>query len=123
MKASLVVLSDPDGGEEALGRVFNALAAAKDLAERGDDVTVVFQGTGTRWPALLAAVDHPLHGLYSAVAPQVAGASQACAAFFGATAGATSAGVALVAEHNIDGVGGLPSLGAALADGRSVITF
>ena len=32
MKTAIVVLSDPqDGGEEALGRLFNALAVAYDL--------------------------------------------------------------------------------------------
>jgi len=39
-KAAVVVLSDPKSGsqEEALGRVFNALAAAYDFKQRGDDV-------------------------------------------------------------------------------------
>ena len=31
MKTALVVLSDPAGGEDSLGRVFNALAAAEGL--------------------------------------------------------------------------------------------
>jgi hypothetical protein len=50
-KAAIVVLSDPKSGsqEEALGRVFNALAAAYDFKQRGDDVSVLFQGAGTRW--------------------------------------------------------------------------
>jgi len=30
-KATIIVLSDPDGGEEPLGRLFNALAAAYDF--------------------------------------------------------------------------------------------
>ena len=32
MKTALVVLSDPAGGEDSLGRVFSALAAAKDFS-------------------------------------------------------------------------------------------
>ena len=49
-KALILVLSDPKtGSEEALGRLFNALAAAYDFKQNGDDVTVLFNGTGTRW--------------------------------------------------------------------------
>ena len=33
-KTAIVVLSDPNGGEEALGRVFNALAAAYDFKQK-----------------------------------------------------------------------------------------
>ena len=48
---AIVVLSDPEGGgEEALGRLFNALAAAYDFRVAGDAVQVLFQGAGTRWP-------------------------------------------------------------------------
>ena len=53
MKTAIVVLSDPSGGEEALGRVFNALAAAYDFRQRGHAVEVLFQGTGTRWVSAL----------------------------------------------------------------------
>ena len=50
MKAAIIVLSDPkSGSDEALGRLFNALACAYDFKQRGDDVTLLFQGTATRW--------------------------------------------------------------------------
>jgi hypothetical protein len=50
-RAAIVVLSDPGSGsqQEALGRVFNALAAAYDFKQRGDDVSVLFQGAGRFW--------------------------------------------------------------------------
>ena len=48
-KTAIVVLSDPNGGEEALGRVFNALAAAYDFKQKHQDVQLLFQGAGTRW--------------------------------------------------------------------------
>jgi hypothetical protein len=122
-KTALVVLSDPAGGEEALGRVFNALAAAKDFSDRGEEVTVLFQGAGTRWAGVLADPDHPLHGLYTAVQSTISGASDACATFFGARDGVEAAGLAFVAENEIPGVGGLPSLGKLSADGYAVLTF
>ena len=41
MKAAIIVLSDPKpGSEEALGRLFNGLAAAYDFKSKGDDVTI-----------------------------------------------------------------------------------
>jgi hypothetical protein len=123
MKTAIVVLADPSGGDEALGRAFNALAAAKDFAEQGQAVTVLFQGAGTRWSRVLADSTHPLHSLYTAVRPHVAGASDACATFFGAREDVTSAGLDFVAHHQIDGVGGLPSLAALTADGWAVVTF
>lgn len=122
-KAAVVVLSDPNGGEEALGRAFNALAAAKDFRDQGGEVLVLFQGAGTRWADLLADDGHPLHALYTTVRGDVAGASDACATFFGARDGVARAGLDLVAENQIDGVGGLPSLAGLAAEGFAVLTF
>jgi len=123
MKTAVVVLSDPSGGDEALGRVFNALAVARDHGGRGDDVVVLFQGAGTRWASVLADEAHPIHGLYEAVRPSIMGASESCATFFGALDGVAAAGLDLIAENDIPGVGGLPSLATLSADGYSVLTF
>jgi hypothetical protein len=85
LKAAIVVLSDPKSGsqEEALGRVFNALAAAYDFKQRGDDVSVLFQGAGTRWIGQLSQADHPAHALYKEVEDTIAGVSCGCADVFG----------------------------------------
>jgi hypothetical protein len=64
MRTAVIVLSDPKGGEEALGRVFNALAATYELKARNQDVELVFQGTGTRWTGVLTQADHPAHALF-----------------------------------------------------------
>lgn len=62
MKNAIIVMSDPKtGSEEALGRVFNALAAAYDYKQAGDEVTLIFQGAGTRWAGELVKIDHPAH--------------------------------------------------------------
>src|SRR4029079_743792 len=70
-KTAIVVLSDPRAGEEALGRLFNALAATYDFKQKDQDVQLIFQGTGTRWAGLLTKTDHPAHTLYKAVADKV----------------------------------------------------
>ena len=60
MKAAIVILSDPKNGlEESAGRAFNALSAAYDFKWQGEDVTILFQGAGTRWIDELTEADHP----------------------------------------------------------------
>jgi hypothetical protein len=122
-RTAIVVLSDPRGGEEALGRLFNALAATYDFKQKQHDVQLIFQGTGTRWTGLLTKADHPLHALYKAVEDKVAGASLACSVFFGAREDAEANGFSLIANNPVPGTEGLPSLAAYAADGYRVVTF
>lgn len=124
MKAAIVVLSDPkDGSEEALGRVFNALAAAYDFSRAGDEVRVYFQGAGTRWVGELAKPAHPAHALYTAVKDNVAGVSCGCTDVFGAAEGVASSGLDLIKENMVPGTSGLPSLQKLVRGGYSVLTF
>ncbi|HKW47073.1 MAG TPA: hypothetical protein VJN70_06495 [Gemmatimonadaceae bacterium] len=119
---TIIVLSDPANGEEAFGRVFNALAAAFDIKRRNRPVQIVFQGTGTRWPGVLAKPEHPAHGLYEAVADTVAGASGGCAAVFGASEGLRQQGMPTIVDNPVPGTPGLPSLAEYTAAGP-VLTF
>lgn len=124
MKAALVILSDPKAGsEEALGRVFNALAVAYDFKQRGEEVTILFQGAGTRWVGELTKPDHLAHDLFERVLDTVAGVSGGCADVFGATEDAQKSGFDLIKENPVPGTVGLPSLGRLIADGYTVITF
>jgi len=123
MKTAIVVLSDPKAGEEALGRLFNALAAAYDFKTRNEEVQLVFQGTGTRWAGLLTAEDHPAHALYKAVEDKIAGVSCGCADVFGARESAEKSGFDLITTNAVPGTTGLPSLAKYAADGYAVMTF
>jgi len=124
MKTAIVVMSDPkSGSEEALGRVFNALALASECKDKGDDVAVVFNGAGTRWPDELVKLSHPAHSLYEAVRDVVSGASFACAEVFGATESVLSSGVPIVKDHKLAGTAGLLSLRRYLTEGWSVMIF
>ena len=124
MKAAIIILSDPkSGSEEALGRVFNALAAAYDFKQKGDEVTVLFQGAGTRWPAELSKNDHPVHALFEEVRDTIAGASKACADVFGASEEVAASGFDLISENPVPGTAGLPSVQALLTQGYTVLTF
>lgn len=121
---AVVVLSDPAGGsEEALGRVFNALAVVHDAQSRGDRVELLFQGAGTRWPGVLADAEHPAHALYEAVKPSLAGVSCGCADVFGAGDEVDALGLVRIKDNAIPGTSGLPSLIDKVRAGWSVVTF
>lgn len=123
MKTAIVILSDPKAGEDALGRAFNGLAAAYDYKQNGDDVTVLFQGAGTRWIAELGNADHPAHGLFEAVKDTVAGVSCGCADVFGATDDIEKSAFDFVRDNDIPGTKGLPSLRKLASDGYTVLSF
>ncbi len=124
MKAAIIVLSGPkSGSEEALGRVFNALAAAYDFKQKGDEVTVLFQGAGTRWLGELSKDDHPAHALFEEVRDTVAGASSGCADVFGAREAVVASGFDLISENPVPGTSGLPSIQALVTQGNTVLTF
>jgi hypothetical protein len=122
-KTAIVVLSDPQGGEEALGRLFNALAAAYDFKQQHQDVQLIFQGTGTRWAAVVTNPAHPAHALYKAVEDTVAGVSAGCAAVFGAQDDAERNGFSLITTNDVPGTPGLPSLANYAAEGYTILTF
>ena len=124
MKAAIIVFSDPkSGSEESLGRLFNALATTYDFKQRGDDVTLLFQGAGTRWAGEVVKEDHPAHQLYTEVQDKVAGVSCGCAEVFGATEDAERSGFDLIKDNAVPGTPGLPSLRELVAQGYSVLTF
>ncbi len=124
MKTAIVILSDPkSGSDEALGRVFNALAAAYDFKQAGEEVSILFQGAGTRWIGELNQKEHPAHDLFEAVKHEVAGVSCGCAAVFGGTEEAEKAGLELITDNPVPGTPGLPSLRKLVSEGSRILTF
>jgi hypothetical protein len=123
MKTAIIILSDPKAGEEALGRVFNALAVAQESLQSGDEVEVVFNGAGTRWPEELSKISHPANGLYNAVREAVKGASCGCAAVFGATNGVEACGIPLLKDKALAGTPGISNLRRYLAEGWQTLVF
>ena len=124
MKTAIIIFSDPkNGSEEALGRVFNGLAAAYDFKQAGDETSILFQGAGTRWIGELSKKDHPAHDLFEAVKDQVAGISCGCADVFGGTEEAEQSGLDLIKENPVPGTRGLASLRKLVAEGSTILTF
>jgi len=120
MKTAIIILSDPkNGSEESLGRVFNALATAYDYKNAKKEVSIVFQGTGTRWPEVLQEDDHPAHELFEAVADKIQGISCACADVFGAD----TTGYDLIKDNSVPKTTGVASLLNLQNEGYNVLTF
>lgn len=120
MKTAIIVLSDPkSNSEEALGRVFNALAVVHELNQAGETVQLLFAGAGTRWPAVLNQAGHPAHVLYKQVLDTVVGVSCGCADVFGAD----DQGLARITTNAVPGTTGLPSLLGLQRDGFEILTF
>ncbi len=124
MKVTIAIFSDPkNGSEEALGRVFNGLAAAYDFKQAGDEISVVFQGAGTRWIGELTKKDHPAHDLFEAVKDRVAGVSCGCADVFGASEEVEKSGFDLIKNNPIPGTSGLSSFRKLISEGSTILTF
>jgi hypothetical protein len=115
-KAAIVVLADTEDHED-LARVTNALVTAKEFKEAADDVTLIFDGAGTKWPGELSE-GHPAHGLYEDLKDTIGGACAFCAHAFHAEGDNHDAEVPLLDEYRQH-----PSLRKLVARGYEVLTF
>ena len=116
-KAAIVVLADTQS-KEGLGRVANALTAAKEFKEENHEVTLVFDGAGTKWIGELSDRDHKYNRHFESVKDDVQGACAYCARAFGVKDEVQQSGVELLGEFE-----GHPSLAELVAEGYQVITF
>jgi hypothetical protein len=114
--AAIVVLAGTDTHAD-LGRLTNALEAAKEFDEAGDGVTVIFDGAGAEWIPELEEESHPAHGLYRALTDHVHVCSY-CADAFGVDDAVESSAATPLAEYE-----GHPSVRSLVADGYEVITY
>ena len=123
-KTAIIVFSDPkSGGDEALGRLFNAMFVTYELKEKKQEVALIFQGTGTRWASEVVKPDHPAHALFEAVKDKVAGVCGGCADVFGAADSAKTTGLKMVYEKAIPGTPGVLDLSRYIDQGYSLLTF
>lgn len=98
--------------------VYRALGTAQEFQEAGDDVTIVFDGSGVESLAALSAGDHPLNGLLESLRGNVRGACGFCAKSHGVQAAITEAGFALLTDNH-----GHASIRGLVVEGRTVLTF
>jgi len=119
-KTAIIIVSDPkSGADESLGRALNGLAAAYDFKQAGEEIKILFQGAGTRWPEVLQKEDHPAHKIYQAIEDKIEGVSAACASLFGAN----PSGLDLITGNPIPNTAGLPSLVQLRKDDYNILIF
>lgn len=115
--AAIVVLAGTESHSD-VGRLANALQAAKEFAEtEGDEIELVFDGAGTQWIPELEDEDHDYHGLYQAVRDDAV-ACDYCAGAFGVGDDIEDAGIERIDEHD-----GHPSVRSLVDDDYEIITF
>lgn len=117
MKVAIVVLAGTET-HEGLGRIVNALLAAKELKENGDEVKLLFDGAGTEGLATAAKPGHKAHPLYQAVRETIDGACSYCAGAFGVKDALQELGIPLLEDYAQH-----PSLRSYLAEGYQLLTF
>ncbi|NJB82618.1 DsrE family protein [Wenyingzhuangia aestuarii] len=119
-KTAIIILADPKAkSEESLGRLFNALGAAWEHKQAKEDVKIIFQGTGTRWPEELENEKHPAYKLYKELEDVVEGASAACSQVWGAN----PKGIDLITNNPLPGTVGTSSFLKLQQDGYSILIF
>lgn len=124
MKNAIFILSDPKSGtDEATTRLLNALAFGDECKRSGDELNIVFAGTGTRWPQELVKLTHPANAWYDGLREHIKGASCTCATLNGATEGLQAAGVSLLTDNKVAGTPGVASIRQYQAEGWTVTTF
>ena len=123
MKLAVIITSDPKSGEDAFGRAFQGMALASESKRAGDEVDIVFAGAGTRWPAEMSKIDHPLNSLYSTVRETVKGASCGCADAFGAAEELDACEIPKLKDNALSGTSGVASLRRYLVEGWQTQVF
>ena len=115
LKVAIVIFEDI---KRDSARVYRALVTAEELMEAGDEVTVVFDGSGTESLASVLDPASRLHALFERVRPQIRGACRYCARSHGVLEPIEGAGIPLLSEYKQHA-----SLVALVREGYTVLTF
>ena len=94
------------------------MMTAKEFAEAGEDVELMFDGAGTQWPGVLADPGRRSHRLFEQIHGVISGACAFCSRAFHAEDGVRQADVPLLEKCR-----GHSSVRRLLREGREVLTF
>ncbi|WP_061961133.1 DsrE family protein [Demequina flava] len=111
-----VVIYEPASGD--LSRVFRGLRVAAEFKAAGDDVAIVFDGSGVESLAELSSSDHKLNSLLESLRDNVRGACDYCANGHGAKDAIEAAGFALKADAD-----GEISIRELALEGRQILNY
>ena len=101
-----------------MARVYRGLGTAQEFVEAGDDVTIIFDGSGVESLAAMSDAGHDLNGMLESLRAVVAGACGFCAKSHGVEEAITGANWAMLVDHK-----GHASIRQLVVDGYTVLTF
>lgn len=115
-RVGIVIYSAMEGSGNSA--VYRALMFAQELQRAGDDVVVLFDGSGSATAAALLDPAHRMHGLLQSVRERVRGVCRYCASSYGVLEAVRQGGLELLGDDR-----GHASLRRLLDEGRQIVTF
>jgi hypothetical protein len=116
-KIAVFVFADSESHAD-MGRIANAMEMVHEFKEAGEEAKLVFDGAGVTWPGKLADNDHPLHGKFEEIKPNIVGACAFCSKAFKAEEGVKNADIPFLDDFN-----GHPSVRTFIKEGFQIITL
>jgi hypothetical protein len=101
-----------------LARAYRGLMTAVEFIEAGDEVTVVYDGSGVDTLAAASAPAHQLHRMVEKLRPVTKGACGFCASAHGVKDAIEAAGWPLLGDYK-----GHASIRALVGEGYQVLSF
>jgi NAD(P)-dependent dehydrogenase (short-subunit alcohol dehydrogenase family) len=111
-----IFLFEPLTGD--VSRAYRGLKVAQEFANAGDEVVVVFDGSGVETLAAIADPSHKLNGLLRTIHESVGGACSFCADSHKVREAIVAAGYPLLADYD-----GEASVRNFVTDGYTILTF
>lgn len=101
-----------------LARAYRGLLTAQEFVEAGDDVTVVYDGSGVDTLAAATSPDHQLHRLVEKLRPMTLGACGFCSKAHGVVEAIEAGGWPLLGDYK-----GHASIRQLVGEGYQILTF
>ncbi len=111
-----VVIYEPLSGD--VSRVYRGLKTALELHEAGDDIVLLFDGSGVESLAAISDENNSMHPILKALSSRVRGACRFCANSHKVADTITKYGWTLLTDYK-----GEASVRSLLADGYQVLNF
>lgn len=115
LRVAVVIFED---SAKDLARAYRGLMAATEFLEAGDDITVVYDGSGVDTLAAASSSDHQLHRLVEKLRPITEGACGFCAEAHGVKPTIEASAWPLLTQYK-----GHASMRELVARGYQVLTF
>lgn len=115
LKIAVVIFENE---QNDFANAYRGLLTATEFMEAGDDVTVLYDGSGVDTLAAASASDHKLHGLVDGLRPVTRGACAFCVSAHGVAQPIEDAGWPLLKEYKNHA-----SIRNLLVEGYQVLNF